>query len=163
VERQCVPIRITVNGTEYTREVEPRLLLVDLIRDELGLTGTHIGCEEGVCGACTVDVDGEIVKSCLLFAVQVDGASITTIEGVADGDRLDPLQDAFAEAGALQCGYCTPGMVMAARALLKSSPAPSEAEIRYAMAGNLCRCTGYQNIIDAVTRAAAHGGRPRSR
>ena len=150
-----IPIRITVNGTEYRREVEPRLLLVDLFRDELQLTGTHIGCEEGICGACTVEVDGEIVKSCLLFAVQADGASITTIEGVGDGHRLDPLQDAFAESGALQCGYCTPGMVMAARALLKSSSAPSDEEIRYAMGGNLCRCTGYQQILDAVKRTAA--------
>ena len=155
MERQSFRISVTVNGTEYRREVEPRLLLVDLIRDELGLTGTHIGCEEGICGACTVEVDGEIVKSCLLFAVQADGASITTIEGVADGDRLAPLQESLAEAGALQCGYCTPGMVMAARALLKSSPAPSDGEIRYAMAGNLCRCTGYQQILDAVKHAAA--------
>ncbi len=151
---ESIPIRIKVNGAEYRRQVEPRLLLVDLIRDELGLTGTHIGCEEGICGACTVEVDGEIVKSCLVFAVQADGASITTIEGVADGDRLDPLQDAFAQSGALQCGYCTPGMVMAARALLKSCSAPSDEDIRYAMVGNLCRCTGYQNIIDAVKHAA---------
>lgn len=154
MERQSFPISVKVNGTEYRRQVEPRLLLVDLLRDELGLTGTHIGCEEGICGACTVEVDGEIVKSCLLFAVQADGASITTIEGLADGDRLNPLQDAFAESGALQCGYCTPGMVMAARALLKSCPAPSDEEIRCAMVGNLCRCTGYQHIIDAVKHAA---------
>jgi len=151
-----VPIRLSVNGREHELEVEPRLLLVHLLRDRLGLTGTHVGCDTSNCGACTVHLDGEAVKSCTVLAVQADGAEVTTIEGLAAaGDGLHPLQAAFWEDHALQCGYCTPGMIMAAADLLARNPDPSEEEIRSGLEGNLCRCTGYHNIVRAVRDAAA--------
>ena len=148
-----------VNGTEYKRVVEPRLLLSDFLRHELGLTGTHVGCEHGVCGACTVLVDGLPVRSCLMFAPQADGREITTVEGLATGDALNPLQQAFQDAHGLQCGFCTPGILMTLTAFLADNPSPDEAEIREALSGNLCRCTGYQHIVDAVLAATgARGG-----
>jgi len=150
-----VPVRMTVNGRAREVDVEPRLLLVHLLRDQLGLTGTHVGCDTSSCGACTVHVDGEAVKSCTLLAVQADGAEVTTIEGLADGEELHPVQDAFWSNHGLQCGYCTPGMIMAAADLLKRNPNPSEEEIRHGLEGNLCRCTGYQNIVRAVQTASA--------
>jgi carbon-monoxide dehydrogenase small subunit len=153
-----VALTVCVNGRERRATVEPRLLLIDLLRDELGLTGSHVGCDEGICGACTVELDGVTVKSCLLFAVQADGAQLTTIEGVAQGDALDPLQAAFRAEHALQCGFCTPGMVMSARAVLRAVPDPSEDDVRRLMVGNLCRCTGYQPIVAAVRRAAQAPG-----
>ncbi|MCW3046146.1 MAG: (2Fe-2S)-binding protein [Solirubrobacterales bacterium] len=149
-----VPVRLTVNGTEHELQVEPRLLLVHLIRDRLGLTGTHVGCDTSNCGACTLHVDGEAVKSCTVLAVQADGATVKTIEGMANGDALHPLQEAFWNDHGLQCGYCTPGMIMAAADLLARNPDPSEDEIRHGLEGNLCRCTGYQNIVKAVKDAA---------
>jgi aerobic carbon-monoxide dehydrogenase small subunit len=149
-----VPIRLTVNDVAHELTVEPRWLLVDVLRITLGLTGTHIGCEHGVCGTCTVIVDGDTVRSCLMLAVGADGGRITTVEGLSAGDRLHPLQEAFREAQGLQCGFCTPGMLMIAHELLRENPAPSEAEIREAIAANLCRCTGYQGIVDAVRLAA---------
>jgi carbon-monoxide dehydrogenase small subunit len=152
---QSISITVKVNGKEYTRQVEPRLLLSDFLRHELGLTGTHVGCEHGVCGACTILVDGESARSCLMFAVQVDGLSITTVEGLAkDKDNLHPLQQSFWEAHGLQCGYCTPGILMTMIPFLKQNPNPTEDEIRHALSGNLCRCTGYQHIVDAVKLAA---------
>lgn len=152
-ERQA--IRVTINGRVYEREVDVRLLLSDFLRHELHLTGTHVGCEHGVCGACTVLLNGEPVRSCLLFAVQVDGQSIETVEGLASGEEeLHPLQRAFWEKHGLQCGYCTPGMLMVLKAFLAEHPNPSEEEIREAISGNLCRCTGYQNIVDAALYAA---------
>ena len=150
-----VAIGLTVNGIRHELNVEPRWLLVDVIRDVLGLTGTHIGCEHGVCGTCTVIVDGLTVRSCLMLAVGADGASILTVEGLAEGDGLHPLQEAFREAQGLQCGFCTPGMLMVAHELLRERPAPSEAEIREAISANLCRCTGYQGIVEAVRLAGA--------
>jgi aerobic carbon-monoxide dehydrogenase small subunit len=147
-------ISVTVNGTTHQKEVEPRLLLVHYLRDVLGLTGTHIGCETSLCGACTVMVDGQAVKSCTVLAVQADGASVTTIEGLADGSTLHPMQQAFWEHHGLQCGYCTPGMIVAATQLLQRNPDPTEEEIRHGLEGNLCRCTGYQHIIQAVQCAA---------
>ncbi|MCM8750279.1 (2Fe-2S)-binding protein [Thermomicrobiaceae bacterium CFH 74404] len=148
-----VPITLTVNGQAVRAEVEPRVTLADFLRDELGLTGTKLGCEHGVCGACTVLVDGAAVRSCLILAVQAEGADVLTIEGLA-GDGLHPVQEAFWEHHGLQCGFCTPGMVLTAYALLQERPSPSEEEIREALAGNLCRCTGYQNIVVAVRAAA---------
>jgi carbon-monoxide dehydrogenase small subunit len=148
------PIQVTVNGTLYQRDVEPRLLLVHFLRDTLGLTGTHIGCDTSQCGACTVHVDGEAVKACTIFAVQVDGRQVTTIEGLAQDRQLHPLQVAFWDHHGLQCGFCTPGMIMAAAELLQRNPDPSEEAIRHALEGNLCRCTGYQNIVTAVRVAA---------
>ena len=149
-------IDVTVNGIQYRRDVEPRLLLSDLLRQDLGLTGTHVGCEHGVCGACTVLLDGEPVRSCLMLAVQADGAELTTVEGLAPGgpDELHPLQAAFRQAHALQCGFCTPGILMTLVAFLRDHAAPGDAEIRDALGGHLCRCTGYQNIIDAVKLAS---------
>jgi carbon-monoxide dehydrogenase small subunit len=147
------PVRVTVNGAAHERRVEPRLLLSDFLRHELGLTGTHVGCEQGACGACTVLLDGAPVRSCLLFAVQTHGHAVETVEGLADGDRLHPLQQAFHEAHGLQCGYCTPGILMTMKAFLLDNPAPDEAAIREALSGNLCRCTGYQHIVDAVLLA----------
>jgi carbon-monoxide dehydrogenase small subunit len=149
-------IAIEVNGRLHEGEIPPRLTLVDWLRDELRLTGTHVGCEHGICGACSVLLDGEPVRSCLMFAVQADGHRVTTVEGLAgeDGGRSD-LQDAFCETHALQCGYCTPGMLIAAHALLRENPRPTEADIREAIAGNLCRCTGYQQIVEAIEAAAA--------
>jgi aerobic carbon-monoxide dehydrogenase small subunit len=148
-------IRLWVNGSLWQGEVAARLTLVDCLREQVGLTGTHVGCEHGVCGACAILLEGEPVRSCLLFAVQADGRAITTVEGLAAPDGgLSPLQDAFWECHALQCGYCTPGMLIAATALLRDNPKPSDAEIRDALAGNLCRCTGYQQIVEAVRLAA---------
>jgi carbon-monoxide dehydrogenase small subunit len=147
-------ITVTVNGTSYERDVEPRLLLIHFLRNILGFTGPKIGCETGVCGACTVIVDGQSVKSCTQLAVQAHGSSIMTIEGLADNGNLHPLQEAFWETHGLQCGYCTPGMILSSYDLLQSNPHPSEEEIRYALKGNLCRCTGYQNIVQAVQYAA---------
>jgi carbon-monoxide dehydrogenase small subunit len=151
-------IALEVNGERITAEVAARRLLVHFIRDDLGLTGTHVGCDTGNCGACTVHLNGEPVKSCMLLAPQADGASITTVEGLAPDGELTPLQQAFNEHHALQCGYCTPGMLMSASALLERNPSPSEDEVRYALQGNICRCTGYVNIVDAVM--AAGGDRP---
>jgi carbon-monoxide dehydrogenase small subunit len=153
------PIGVTVNGRRYEREVEPRLLLSDFLRHELRLTGTHVGCEHGVCGACTVLVDGEPARSCLMLAVQTDEAQITTVEGLADGQELHPVQQAFWDAHGLQCGFCTSGMLISTVALLRARPRPSDIEIREALSGNLCRCTGYQNIVKAVQLAAGrmHG------
>ena len=147
-------IEVSVNGAAHQVDVEPRLLLVHLIREELGLTGTHIGCDTTHCGACTVLLDGVPVKSCTVFAVQADGSEVQTIEGLADGDELHPLQDGFWEEHGLQCGYCTPGMIMSAANLLQENPAPSEEEIREGISGNLCRCTGYQHIVNAIQHAA---------
>ncbi len=148
-------VRVTVNGESHEKEVEPRLLLSDFIRHEAGLTGTHVGCEHGVCGACTVLLEGAPVRSCLMFAVQAEGASIETVESLADGDALHPLQEAFHREHGLQCGYCTPGILMTLKPFLAANPEPTEAEIRQALSGNLCRCTGYQQIVAAVRRAAA--------
>ena len=149
-----VSVSIEVNGKAVEREVDSRLLLVHFLRDELGLTGTHVGCDTSNCGACTVHVDGESVKSCTLLAVQCDGASVTTIEGMGTEGQLHPLQEGFWAEHGLQCGYCTPGMIMAAADLLARNPDPSEQEIRDGLAGNLCRCTGYHNVVKAVQHAA---------
>ncbi|HLN87666.1 MAG TPA: (2Fe-2S)-binding protein [Candidatus Limnocylindrales bacterium] len=148
-------VRLTINGREYSSEVEPRKLLTDFLRDDLGLTGTHVGCEHGVCGACTILFNGEPVRSCLLFAVQANGATIKTIEGLApNATALHPLQEQFWELHGLQCGFCTPGILLTAEALLKEVPNPSEDEIRQWISGNICRCTGYLNIISAIKEAA---------
>jgi len=147
-------ITVTVNGTQYERTVEPRLLLSDFVRESLGLTGTHIGCEHGVCGACTVIFDGQPVRSCLMFAVQANGHEVITVEGLGTPDNLHVVQEAFREAHGLQCGFCTPGILMTVVPFLEQNPDPSEEEIRDAIAGNLCRCTGYQHIVDAVKLAA---------
>lgn len=151
-------VTITVNGKAYTREIEPRLLLTDFVREELGLTGTNIGCDTSQCGACTMHMDGQAVKACTVLAVQADGANITTIEGLASNGTLHPMQKAFWEKHALQCGYCTPGMIMSAVKLVESHPNPTEEEIRHGLEGNLCRCTGYQNIVRAVQTAAEEMG-----
>jgi len=147
-------IKVTINGTTYEREVEARKLLIHFIRDDLDLTGSHIGCDTGNCGACSVIVNGSLVKSCMLLAVQADGATVETVEGLADGEELSKLQQAFKDHHALQCGYCTPGMLMSATALLRSNPHPSEDEIKKGLQGNICRCTGYWNIFDAVKAAS---------
>jgi aerobic carbon-monoxide dehydrogenase small subunit len=152
-------ITVTVNGVPRTSDVEPRTLLVQHIREGLGLTGTNIGCDTSSCGACTVHVDGESVKSCTMLAVQADGTSVTTIEGMASGDVLHPMQESFRQCHGLQCGYCTPGMVMAATSYLKENPNPTEAEVRIALEGNLCRCTGYHNIVKSVLHCAAGGAK----
>ena len=150
-----LPVRLIVNGTVFERAVEPRLLLSDFLRHELGLTGTHVGCEHGVCGACTVLLEGAPVRSCLLFAVQADGDAVSTVEGLAPGPaELAPLQAAFRDAHGLQCGFCTPGILMTMTAFLRDHPAPTDAEIREALGGHLCRCTGYRHIVDAVRLAA---------
>jgi len=151
-----IRVTVTVNGLEVEREIEPRLLLSDFLRHEAGCTGVHVGCEHGVCGCCTVHLDGVAVRSCLLLAVQADGAAVTTVEGLAPADGLHALQRAFRETHALQCGFCTPGFLMSAAAFLDEvrRPDPSDDEIREAISGNLCRCTGYQNIVEAVRRAA---------
>jgi aerobic carbon-monoxide dehydrogenase small subunit len=148
-----VEISVDVNGQGHTHDVEPRVLLVQYLRERLGLTGTNIGCDTSSCGACTVLVDGESVKSCTMLAVQVDGSSVTTIEGLADGAQLHPVQQAFQDEHGLQCGFCTPGMVMAAVSLLDEHPDPTEAEVREGIEGNLCRCTGYHNIVRAIMAA----------
>jgi aerobic-type carbon monoxide dehydrogenase small subunit (CoxS/CutS family) len=143
-------VSVTVNGETYARDVEPRKLLIHFLRDDLDLTGSHVGCDTGNCGACSVIVDGVLAKSCMLLAVQADGAKIETVEGLTDGDELSPLQRSFNEHHALQCGYCTPGMLMSATALLRDNPSPSDDEIKKALQGNICRCTGYWNIFEAV-------------
>jgi carbon-monoxide dehydrogenase small subunit len=148
-------VTVTINGTKYERTVEPRLLLSDFLRHDLGLTGTHVGCEHGVCGACTVLLDGQPVRSCLMFAVQANGHEILTVEGLGTPDDLHPLQEAFWESHGVQCGFCTPGLLMTLVPFLKENSHPTEREIRQAIAGNLCRCTGYQHIVDAVKLAAA--------
>lgn len=163
-------ISLKVNGTRYDEVVETRLTLVDFLRERLGLTGTHVGCEHGVCGACTILLNGQAVRSCLLFAVQADQAELTTVESLASGDELHPIQQAFAEHHALQCGFCTPGFLLTACALLEENPRPTREEIRIALSGNLCRCTGYESIIEAIAAvsidrppgmvAGGNGGRP---
>ncbi len=147
-------ISVTINGTRYTNDVEPRLLLVHYLRDVLGLTGTHVGCDTSQCGACTIHVNGLAVKSCTMFTVQANGADILTIEGLAKGGQLHPLQEGFWEEHGLQCGFCTPGMIMTAHQILERNPNPTEEEIRRSLAGNLCRCTGYHNIVKAIQYAA---------
>jgi len=147
-------MRVTVNGTTYTHDVEPRLLLVHYLRDVLGLTGTHVGCDTSQCGACTILLNGQAVKCCTLFALQADGGEILTIEGLAKDGKLHPLQEGFWEKHGLQCGFCTPGMIMAAYQILKRTPRPTEAQIRHDLEGNLCRCTGYHNIVKAIQYAA---------
>ncbi|HEX4680404.1 MAG TPA: (2Fe-2S)-binding protein [Gaiellaceae bacterium] len=147
-------VTVTVNGTTYEREVEARKLLIHFIRDDLDLTGSHIGCDTGNCGACSVIVDGTLTKSCMMLAVQADGSSVETVEGLANGDELNKLQQSFKDHHALQCGYCTPGMLMSATALLRENPHPSEDEIKKGLQGNICRCTGYWNIFDAVKAAS---------
>jgi carbon-monoxide dehydrogenase small subunit len=151
-------ISINVNGVTRSLEVEPRMLLVHFLRDTLGLTGTHVGCETSICGACTVMLDGQAVKSCTMFAVQADGANVTTIEGLANNGTLHPVQEGFWEKHGLQCGYCTPGMIMSGAQLLDRNPDPSHEEIRHGLEGNLCRCTGYQHIVEAVEYAAKKAG-----
>ena len=147
-------VTMTINGVSYSHEVEPRMLLVHFIRELAGLTGTHVGCDTSQCGACTIDLNGLAVKSCTLLAVQADGATITTIEGMAKDGKLHPIQEAFWEKHGLQCGFCTPGMIMSAAQILQRNPNPSEAEIRHQLEGNLCRCTGYHNIVKAIQYAA---------
>jgi len=149
-----MPVRISVNGEEHSVEVEARLLLVHFLRETLGLTGTHIGCDTTSCGACAVLLDGTPVKSCTVFAVQADGREITTVEGLIEGGELHPIQQGFKEEHGLKCGFCTPGMMLVSAALLRENPSPSEEEIRWAISGNVCRCTGYQNIVNAVQWAA---------
>ncbi|HXW54145.1 MAG TPA: (2Fe-2S)-binding protein [Candidatus Cybelea sp.] len=152
-------ITVDINGESYSHEVEPRLLLVHYLREVVGLTGTHVGCETSLCGACTVELNGRAVKSCTMFAVQADGARITTIEGLSTDGKLDPVQEAFWNEHGLQCGFCTPGMIMASKQILERNEAPSEEEIRHGLEGNLCRCTGYQHIVNAVKAAAAAGAK----
>ena len=155
-----VPVEITVNGIKHRSEVEPRLLLVHYLREVLQLTGTHVGCETGLCGACTVHLDGDAVKSCMVLAVQADGSAVATVESLAAGGKLDAVQQGFMDEHGLQCGYCTPGLLMAAHDLLAKSPNPSPPEIRRAISGNLCRCTGYQTIVKAVQSAARKMRKP---
>ena len=152
-------ITLTVNGTSYSHDVEPRLLLIHFLRDVAGLTGTHTGCETSLCGACTVELNGKAVKSCTMFAVQANGADIVTVEGLATNGKLDPVQEAFWNEHGLQCGFCTPGMIMASKQILDRNPAPTEDEIRHGLEGNVCRCTGYQHIVNAVKAAAAGAGK----
>jgi carbon-monoxide dehydrogenase small subunit len=159
IPAERVPVRLEVNGRPVERVVEARRSLADFLREDLGLTGTHVGCEHGVCGACTVLVDGRTARSCLLLAVQLEGARVTTIEGLTPPDGLSPLQQAFRECHAMQCGFCTPGMIAASTELLAATPAPSTGEIRDALAGNLCMCTGYVSIVRAVERAARGSAR----
>jgi aerobic-type carbon monoxide dehydrogenase small subunit (CoxS/CutS family) len=148
-------VKVTVNGVEYEREVEARKLLIHFVRDDLDLTGSHIGCDTGNCGACSMIVDGQLVKSCMLLAVQADGATIETVEGLADDGELTALQQSFSDHHALQCGYCTPGMLMSATALLRTNPSPTDEQIKKALQGNICRCTGYWNIFEAVKAAGS--------
>ncbi len=147
-------IKVAINGKSHTIDIEPRLLLVHLLREKLGLTGTHIGCDTSQCGACTILIDGKSTKSCTVFAIQTDGCEITTIEGLSENGNLHPLQDGFWEEHGLQCGYCTPGMILSAANLLAENPNPNEAEIRSGIEGNICRCTGYQNIVNAIKHAS---------
>ena len=151
------PVRVVVNGTAREAEADARITLADFLREQLGLTGTHLGCEHGVCGACTVLLDGVAVRSCLLFAVQADGREVTTVEGLANGDELHPVQQAFRESHGFQCGFCTPGFVMATVALLEENPTATEEEIRDVLSGNLCRCTGYESIVQGIVLAAERG------
>ena len=154
----AVPIKVTVNGQTHESEVDPRLFLVQYLRDVLDLTGTHVGCDTSNCGACTINLNGKAVKSCTVLAIQADGADVTTIEGLAQDGELHPLQEGFNEEHGLQCGFCTPGMIMAAQQLLERNSSPSEDEIRHALEGNYCRCTGYQNIVKSIQYAAAKLG-----
>ena len=151
-------INVTINGKSLSAEVEPRLLLIPFIRDVAGLTGPHVGCETSICGACTVSLDGKAVKACTMFAVQADGADIVTIEGLDASGKLDPIQEAFWNEHALQCGFCTPGMIMTSKQLLERTPNPTDEEIRHGLDGNLCRCNGYQHIVNAVRAVAAKAG-----
>ena len=152
-------ISLSVNGKSYSHDVEPRLLLIHYLRETLGLTGTHTGCETSLCGACTVELNGKAIKSCTMFAVQANGTDITTVEGLASNGKLDPMQEAFWNEHGLQCGFCTPGMIMASKQILDRNPAPTEDEIRHGLEGNVCRCTGYQHIVNAVKAAAAGAGK----
>ena len=153
-----VPVSLYVNGTNYARDVEPRDLLVYFLREDLGLTGTHVGCDTSQCGACTILIDGRPVKSCTMFAVQANGRQLTTVEGLASDGKLSPLQEAFWNEHGLQCGFCTPGMILTAKQLLADHPNPTDQEIRHGLEGNLCRCTGYQHIVNAVKAAAVKAG-----
>jgi aerobic carbon-monoxide dehydrogenase small subunit len=152
-------ISLTINGKSYSQDVEPRLLLIHFLRDVAGLTGTHVGCETSLCGACTVELNGKAIKSCTMFAVQANGAEIVTVEGLATNGKLDPVQEAFWNEHGLQCGFCTPGMIMASKQILARNPSPTEDEIRHGLEGNVCRCTGYQHIVNAVKAAAAGAGK----
>lgn len=152
-------INLAINGKSYSQDVEPRLLLIHFLRDVAGLTGTHTGCETSLCGACTVELNGKAIKSCTMFAVQANGADIMTIEGLASDGKLDPVQEAFWNEHGLQCGFCTPGMIMTSKQILDRNPSPSEDEIRHGLEGNVCRCTGYQHIVNAVKAAAAGAGK----
>ena len=152
-------INLTINGKSYSQDVEPRLLLIHFLRDVAGLTGTHMGCETSLCGACTVELNGRAIKSCTMFAVQANGAEIVTVEGLASDGKLDPVQEAFWNEHGLQCGFCTPGMIMASKQIIDRNPSPSEEEIRHGLEGNVCRCTGYQHIVNAVKAAAAGAGK----
>jgi carbon-monoxide dehydrogenase small subunit len=152
------PITLTINGTVHSHEVEPRLLLIHYLREVVGLTGPHIGCETSLCGACTIELNGEAIKSCTMFAVQADGAQITTIEGLAANGKLHNMQEAFWNEHGLQCGFCTPGMIIASKQILDRNPNPTDAEIRHGLEGNICRCTGYQHIVNAVRAAAKAAG-----
>ena len=152
-------INLTINGKSYSQDVEPRLLLIHFLRDIAGLTGTHMGCETSLCGACTVALNGKAIKSCTMFAVQANGAEIVTVEGLASDGKLDPVQEAFWNEHGLQCGFCTPGMIMASKQIIERNPSPSEEEIRHGLEGNVCRCTGYQHIVNAVKAAAAGAGK----
>ena len=154
---ESLQITVNVNGREYQRTVEPRVTLADFLREDLGLTGTHLGCEHGICGACTVLLDGDAVRSCLMLAVQADGAELTTVEGLSRDGRLTALQQAFQDNGALQCGFCTPGFLMTATAFLRETPNPTEAQVRDAISGNVCRCTGYVAIVEAILQASEGG------
>jgi carbon-monoxide dehydrogenase small subunit len=152
-------INLTINGKSYSQDVEPRLLLIHFLRDLAGLTGTHMGCETSLCGACTVELNGKAIKSCSMFAVQANGTEIVTVEGLATDGKLDPMQEAFWNEHGLQCGFCTPGMIMASKQILDRNPSPTENEIRHGLEGNICRCTGYQHIVNAVKAAAAGAGK----
>jgi len=152
-------INLKVNGKSYSPDVEPRLLLIHFLRDLAGLTGTHMGCETSLCGACTVELNGKAIKSCTMFAVQANGAEIVTVEGLATNGKLDPVQEAFWNEHGLQCGFCTPGMIMASKQIIERNPSPTEEEIRHGLEGNVCRCTGYQHIVNAVKAAAAGVGK----
>ena len=152
-------INLTIDGKGYSQDVEPRLLLIHFLRDVAGLTGTHMGCETSLCGACTVELNGRAIKSCTMFAVQANGADIVTVEGLATNGKLDPVQEAFWNEHGLQCGFCTPGMIMASKQIIDRNPSPTEEEIRHGLEGNVCRCTGYQHIVNAVKAAAAGAGK----
>lgn len=152
-------INLTINGKSYSQDVEPRLLLIHFLRDVAGLTGTHTGCETSLCGACTVELNGKAIKSCTMFAVQANGGEIVTVEGLASDGKLNPVQEAFWNEHGLQCGFCTPGMIMASKQIIDRNPAPTEDEIRHGLEGNVCRCTGYQHIVNAVKAAAAGAGK----